>query len=233
MSRIKFLGFAPPLPMTPALARGLKCSENKSDWIRSWQEHGRTLEFSGSYDWLENHLVVIHKVSSIPEQAVDAVIEGMSYVSKKIGAPLIFERTHNISLEGCVNDGVINYRTLSNHLVTSRKRPQADVVLTNQSFSEADWWGCSNYEPATMVFALKGLRSRAYSFIRKNAAHETGHLFGFNQHHPEKNISGYDFSPKETPCTMKFECDSSLCVICQDTIQSIYDQSVLRSLQNQ
>ncbi len=152
-------------------------------------------------DWISGKEIRISAVPGINRKAMEAVKQGFEDLINELHLDIdvnVYEadRTVTDPVEACTYSGGLNYEKLAKMYATEPHRKQkqhADVVLTKENFiDDKVSWADSRFSTGTAIFALSGGRQNNYSFLRKLAKHEAGHLLGYRRHHDDFKVPDLD-----------------------------------------
>ena len=200
-------------------------------------------EYEG-WRWIEGREIRVFSDPSMPNRCINAVkrvIKGMiSDVGLKLKLRSYTAYNEDPSITGPVRDsiqnGYLDGDKLSRYFMAEEYRigdPPADVYIGNMPIVlGGENWGQSRFSMGAMVMALtpgynnpeddRNRQDRDFvDLIERISKHETGHLLGYQQHHEQFDVDGYE-EPED--CVMYWDSSTSyLCDKCGDAMKSFWE----------
>lgn len=176
-----------------------------------------------SANWIFDRKVNIYHMQGVSEEAITQVALGIEDLLKELF--LNFEIVHlgtNRRIANYVALSAVGARIdvekLSERIVLAKKdKPESVVLIAPQYLSGGDeHWGYSTFTRGCSFIAVPSDRQKELDFLRRLAKHEAGHLFGYETHHDENNVIGYD---QVKDCNMLWRASTAdLCDKCKDAM---------------
>jgi len=166
---------------------------------KQWKEHWLDwYEFKHKGNqWYRDNTINLYKTPDISSDILRTVKQGIKELVDEVGLNfkvVVRDKDQKIKqyVDTSVFDGILDAKELEKALQWYPLNKGGNFVITNKSFGNYN--GEARFGNATL--ALNGITSER--FIRNLTKHETAHLLGYNSHHNDVIVPGYD----ETACVM-------------------------------
>lgn len=221
--------------------------QSREAWKEFWRDKGlnskphelmRTDGTERTADWVIGKEIRIERTPRINPQVVPYVINGINMMLSEVGLQGFRIRDFGADplaqaeIRAATNsDGSLNSDKLRGILALEKARdeahggsPHADVVIIDKPLAPGRGevnWGETTYREGAFLLSLIGNHQNQLEFITNISIHEAGHLLGYDTHHTEYKVRGYE---DNTSCVMNWESSTrSLCNKCRDAIVAFWE----------